>query len=151
MYAPRVEVEKFYRYPINVLLIIGMSFFCTTAQAATKDNFLIRNTGDIVQICSVSPEDRLYTQAIHFCHGFLVGIYRSQSEFYSNPGLSPLVCLPETLPSPANSGIDEVELSRNRIITEYIQWVKARPDYLQDSVVATVMKYLVDHFPCKDD
>lgn len=144
-------MEKFYKRPISVLLIICISFFCKTAQTTTEDNFLIRNTGDIVQLCSISPEDRIYTQAIHFCHGFLVGVYRSQSEFYSNPGLSPLVCLPETLPSPANSGISAVELSRNQMIAGYIRWVKAHPDYLQDSVVVTVMKYLIDHFPCKDD
>ncbi len=146
-------MKFFLKYLIYIILLLvaSMGFFGTTAQAATEKNFLVRNTQDIVQLCSVSPEDKLYTQAIHFCHGFLVGIYRTQNEFFSNPGLSPLVCLPESFPSPIKSGVREVELSRNQTITGYIQWAKTNSDYMQDSVVTTVMKYLIDHFPCEQD
>ena len=41
---------------------------------------------------TASPADPFYKEAIHFCHGYLVGVYQYQQEFYGNPGLSPLVC-----------------------------------------------------------
>ena len=51
------------------------------AQAAvTEDSFLVRNTGDLVDLCSAAPTDRLYTAASNFCHGFTVGVFRVLQE-----------------------------------------------------------------------
>lgn len=108
------------------------------SQAATKDNFLARNTQDIIELCTAAPTDPLYTQAIHFCHGYLVGVYQYQNDFYSSPGFSPLVCPPDPKPS------------RNQTIADYIDWVKAHPEYLQERTSDTVMKFLIEKYPCAD-
>ncbi len=145
-------MNLFYRRITNILLLFfGMVCYVVSTHAATKENFLVRDTQDIVSLCSVSPEDALYTQAIHFCHGYLVGIYHYQNEFYSRPGLTPLVCMPEADSSSIDTKVKQVRLSRNQTIAEYIQWVSEYPDYLKEPVVDTVMKYLIDHFPCNDD
>ncbi|GKS70431.1 hypothetical protein W03_24350 [Nitrosomonas sp. PY1] len=142
------------RIPVNLLMIVMMGIGCLVAsvQAATENNFMVKNTQDIVELCSVSQEDKLYTQAIHFCHGYLVGIYHYQNELYKSPGLSPIVCIPKLYhPASVNSEAERIELSRNHIITGYIQWVKEHPDYLKESIVNSLMKYLVNNYSCKDD
>ncbi|AKH37997.1 hypothetical protein BCL69_100834 [Nitrosomonas communis] len=118
------------------IAIIMAGCLTTQSQAATKDNFLARNAQDIIELCTASPADPLYKEAIHFCHGYLVGVYQYQQDFYSNPGLSPLVCPPDPKPS------------RNQAIANYVEWMKAHPEYLKERAVDTVMKYLIEKFPC---
>ncbi|PXW79683.1 hypothetical protein C8R34_1631 [Nitrosomonas sp. Nm84] len=143
-----------FRSPVTLLMMvmIGISYLMAPVQAATENNFMVKNTQDIVELCSVSPEDKLYTQAIHFCHGYLVGVYHYQNELYKSPGLSPIICIPKLHhPASVNSEIERVELSRNHTISGYIQWVKEHPEYLKESIVDSLMKYLVDNYSCKDD
>lgn len=118
--------------------MIMMGCLATQSQAATNDNFLARNTQDIIELCTASPTDPLYKEALHFCHGYLVGVYQYQHDFYSEPGFSPLVCPPTPKPS------------RNQTIAEYVEWVKTHPEYLQERTVDTVMKFLIEKFPCAD-
>jgi hypothetical protein len=108
------------------------------SQAVTQDNFLVRNTQDIIELCSVTPTDPLYTAATHFCQGYLVGAYHYQEAFYNGPGLSPLVCPPNPKPS------------RNQAIAQFVEWAKSHPEYAQERTVDTLMKYLVENWPCKD-
>ena len=124
------------RWICSAIIVTGC--MATQSQAVTKDNFLARDTQDIIELCSASPTDPLYKEAIHFCHGYLVGIYQYQHDFYSNPGFSPLVCPPDPKPS------------RNQTIANYVEWVKTHPEYLKERAVDTAMKFLTEKFPCED-
>lgn len=139
----------FVRWWVCIMIVIVGSM-AMQSHAATKDNFLARDTKDIIELCSVSPEDPLYTQAIHFCHGYLVGAFHYQKVFYSRPGFSPLVCLPEPNPLPNETLEEHIGLSRTQIIEEYVQWANNNPEYWQEPTVDTLMKFLIDKFPCKD-
>lgn len=139
----------FVRWWIYVTIAV-VGCLAMQSQAATKDNFLARDTQDIIELCSVSPEDPIYTEAIHFCHGFLIGAYRYQKVFYSRPGFSPLVCAPEPNPSPTETLAEYAGMTRTKIIAEYVQWTKNNPEYLKEPIVDTLMKFLIDKFPCKD-
>ena len=130
--------------------IVVVGSLAMQSQAATKDNFLARDTQDIIELCQVSPNDPLYTQAIHFCHGYLVGAFHYQMVFYSRPGFSPLVCLPERNLSATETMAEHVGMSRTKTIAEYVQWAQNNPDYLKEPAVDTLMKFLIDKYPCKD-
>ncbi len=106
------------------------------SQAVTQDNFLVRNTQDIIELCTVSPSDPLYVAATHFCQGYLVGAYHYQEAFYSGPEFSPLVCPPEPKPS------------RNQAIEQFIEWAKAHPEYAKERAVDTAMRFAVERWPC---
>jgi hypothetical protein len=60
--------------------------FCTAATIGsaeanvTQDNFLMASTGDLVNLCSATEADPLYTAAVNFCQGFAVGVYRVLQE-----------------------------------------------------------------------
>ena len=69
-------MNRFVRWWIYVTIVV-VGCLAMQSQAATKDNFLARDTQDIIELCSVSPSDPLYTEAIHFCHGYLVSGYDS--------------------------------------------------------------------------
>ncbi|HUL14134.1 MAG TPA: Rap1a/Tai family immunity protein [Methylococcaceae bacterium] len=120
--------------------VAGAALTCLAieSQAVTQDNFLARNTQDIVELCTVSATDPLYVAATHFCQGYLVGAYHYQEAFYSEPGLTPLVCPPNPKPS------------RNEAIAQFIRWAQSHPQYLKERTVDSMMKFLIETWPCKD-
>jgi hypothetical protein len=60
----------------RVTLASAFSLASSAAGAADPDNFRVRTTEDLVQLCSVEPADPNYVAAIHFCHGFGSGAYQ---------------------------------------------------------------------------
>ena len=72
-----------------VLLLPGL------AVAVTEEDFKARTTQNLLNLCTVSPDDPLYNQAINFCHGYLVGAFH----YYLSEGVLELVCLPDPPPS----------------------------------------------------
>jgi len=120
-------------------LCLAASFLAlvTASHAVTKDNFLVRDTNDIIALCTAPGTDPLYTAAVHFCHGYLVGAYHYQDALYSGPGRTPLVCPPNPKPS------------RDQAIAGYIAWARQHPEYGKALTVNTMMKYAVERWPCK--
>ena len=57
------------------LLMLIMSMAPMGAMAATPDQFRVRSTADLVEICTTPANDTLYAAAMGFCHGFAVGAY----------------------------------------------------------------------------
>jgi hypothetical protein len=84
-------------------------------------------------------DDPLYMAAVHFCEGYLVGAYHYQEALYSGPDQTPLVCPPNPKPS------------RDQAIAEYIAWAKSHPEYGKELAVNTMMKYLIEHWPCQGE
>ncbi len=118
----------------NLGALAGLSL---QAQAVTQEQFVVRSTQDIIDVCTTAPADPLYTAAINFCHGYLVGAYHYQEALYSGPGMKPVVCHPEPKPT------------RNEAIAAYIQWAKSHPEYAKDRAVDTLAKFLAESWPCK--
>jgi len=107
------------------------------AGAAGEKDFEVQTTENIINLCTASPDDPLYHQAINFCHGFLVGAYRYYEAAGSGPGGLNLVCLPDPPPS------------RNDSFAMFVEWVKAHPQYLKENPVETEFRFLMQKWPCK--
>lgn len=128
------------RKPIRQLLGYGfaaMACLSLQAQAITPEHFVVHNTQDIIDVCATDATDPLYTAAIHFCHGYLVGTYQYQESLYSGPNIKQVVCFPEPRPT------------RNEGISKYIQWATVHPEYAKDRAVDTLARFLVETWPCK--
>lgn len=106
------------------------------AQRLTRDTFLLRNSGDLIALCSANSSDPLYTAAVNFCQGFVVGVVRVLNEEDSARGAARLFCLPEPPPS------------RDQGIAGLVQWAKARPDQMGRQPADTVAAFLAQRFPC---
>ena len=43
--------------------------------AVTEADFEVKTTQNLLNLCTAAPNDPRYREAIHFCHGYLVGAY----------------------------------------------------------------------------
>jgi hypothetical protein len=106
------------------------------ASATTPEHFVLRTGADYVELCSTPPDDPLYTAAIHFCHGFGVGVYQTMMALTNNDKLTPIMC-PSNPPPTRNEGLQR-----------FLAWAKQHPDYLHDPPADVLGRFLVEQFPC---
>ena len=118
------------------LLLVMVFLLPGLAAAVTEKDFEAETTQSIVNLCTATPEDPLYHQAINFCQGYLVGAYDYYETAHSGPKAFKLVCLPDPPPS------------RNEAIDMFIKWVKARPQYWKERPVETEFRFLMERWPC---
>jgi hypothetical protein len=105
------------------------------AGVITEDEFLLRTTGDLVELCKAAPTDSFYTAAINFCHGFSTGVYRVLEE-ESRAGSRHVFCLPDPPPH------------RNDAIAAFVQWADANPDQKNQLPTDGIATYLTKKYPC---
>ena len=82
---------------IGVLFAVVLLIPALTSAAQQKD-FVVQSTEDIIALCTTAPDDPLYTAAIHFCQGYLVGAYAYYAAEASGPEGERLVCFPNNPP-----------------------------------------------------
>jgi len=127
-----------YNHVLASLAVGLLAGFGLPAQAVTQDHFVVHDTRDIIELCTTPKTDPLYTAAIHFCQGYLVGAYHYQEALFSGPGIKPVVCFPEPKPT------------RDEAIGQFIEWAKAHPQYAKDRPVETSSRFMAETWPCKD-
>jgi len=120
-----------------ILLLVAAILFPGFAGAVSEKDFEVQATENLINLCTASPDDPLYHQAINFCHGYLVGAYRYYEAAGSGPAGLKLVCLPDPPPS------------RNDSVAMFVEWVKAHPQYLKENPVETEFRFLMEKWPCK--
>lgn len=107
------------------------------AAAVTTDNFLARNTADILALCSAADTDPIGEIAVNFCQGYLVGAFQFYTSEGSGPGGSPRICLPNPPPT------------RNEGVAMFVAWAGRHPEYAGERGVDTFARFLDVTFPCK--
>ena len=117
---------------VAVLLLPGL------ALAVEPEDFQVTATRELIDLCSTHPDDPLYAQAIHFCHGYLVGAVHYYLASMSGPGSVKLVCLPEP------------RVSRTEAVKMFVDWAKAHPQYMDELPVETEFRFLIEKWPCKE-
>jgi hypothetical protein len=116
--------------------VLGVTALPTSGNAAvTEDQFLLRTTGDLVELCKATPSDTFYTAATNFCHGFSLGVYRVLEE-ESRAGSRRMFCMPDTAPH------------RTDAIAAFVQWADANPDQKNQLPTDGIATYLTKTYPC---
>jgi len=124
--------------PKSIVLSLMIIFLLPGfASAVTEKDFQAETTQNIVNLCTASPDDPLYHQAINFCHGYLVGAYHYHEASSAGPGGVKLVCMPDPQPS------------RNAAIEMFIEWAKAHPKHWGEPPVEAEFRFLMEKWPCK--
>ena len=121
----------------TVLLVVIVFLSPGFAGAVTEKDFVADTTQDLLDLCTASPDDPLYDQAIGFCHGYLVGAWDYYEAQSSGPKGVQFVCPPEPMPS------------RNDSINMFIEWAQAHPQYRQKRPVDTEFRFLAEKWSCK--
>lgn len=119
-------------------LLLFASFVTGAAKAnVTDEDFVAKKTQNILNLCTASPQDPHYREAIHFCHGYLVGAYHYYQAQTEDKQELKLFCPPEPKPT------------RNESIAMFVSWAQAHPQYMNETPVETEFRFLIEKWPCK--
>lgn len=116
--------------------LLATVIFPVSAYSVTVDDFNLKTTKNLLNLCNASSEDPQYQQAIHFCHGYLLGAYHYHMSANNGSDGQALVCFPEPKPT------------RNEAVKKVILWFQQHPDYLNELPVETEFRALTDLWPC---
>ncbi len=109
------------------------------AAPVAQDDFLLGTTANLVSLCGADKADPLYTAAINFCHGFVVGTYRMVViEEAASRNKRKSICMP-----PAGTP------SREQAIAGFITWAADKPKTLASSPTDGLAEYMIAQYPCK--
>ena len=118
-------------------LLLVAALAAGPASAAGIENFSVRTAADLVALCSADPASDTYVAAIHFCQGFGVGAYQYYLAQTAEDPSSQYVCLPNPPPT------------RNEAMAAFVAWANAHPEYMDNSPVDAIFRYLGETYPCK--
>jgi hypothetical protein len=99
-------------------------------------DFQVRNTRDLVALCSAVPGSELYVAAINFCHGYGVGAFQYYQVLEASVPGHRIFCAPEPRPS------------RTAVIEGFLRWASAHPEYQEEPAVESIFRYLGTTYPC---
>lgn len=116
-------------------LLATSIFLPAVSQAVAPINFEVRYNADLVALCSTPPSDPNYVAAIHFCHGAAVGFARYYEAISAGKDFQHLFCVPQAV-------------KRNDVLTRYVAYSKAHPDYDREAVGNVLLKFLIETYPC---
>ena len=123
--------------PKSIVLFVLIVFLLPGfAGAVSEKDFKANTAQDLVNLCTASPDDSMYHQAINFCHGYFVGAFHYYEAMSSGPKGVKFVCLPDPRPS------------RNEAINMIVEWVQANPQYLTGTPVEAQFRFMMHKWPC---
>jgi hypothetical protein len=118
--------------------LLSILFVTGTAKAdVTNEDFVARKTQNLINLCTASPQDPHYRDAIHFCHGYLVGAFHYYQAATADEREVKILCHPEPKPS------------RNEVIDMFVSWAQQHPEYMNELPVETEFRFLAEQYPCK--
>ena len=113
-----------------VLLASGAS------RAATEANFGANTTGDLVELCTATPDNPIGTAAVNFCEGFAQGAVLVEMQNQAAFRGPKLFCMPNPPPS------------RNQAVNDFVNWARSSPDRLAQSSTVGLFRFLSERYPC---
>jgi Rap1a immunity proteins len=105
-------------------------------EAATEANFGPTTTGDLVELCTATPDNGIGTAAVNFCEGFAQGaVLVELQNMVAFRGPKPF-CMPNPPPT------------RNEALSEFVNWARASPDRMAASSTDGLFRFLSERYPC---
>jgi hypothetical protein len=104
------------------------------SEAVTTEDFVLKDAGDLLELCNVEAGNEVAKEAIHFCHGFISGTYRYHESLA--PKFGRVVCPPEGVTR--NDGV--------RIFTDFL---RANPQHRKGSPTEVLMESWTANYPCR--
>lgn len=108
----------------------------STGRAVTEANFDLKSAGDLVALCSATPDNGIGTAALNFCEGYFQGavtVEMLNMAVFRGPKL---FCLPNPPPTRAVT------------MSEFVSWARAAPDRLAQSPTDGLFGFLKGRYPC---
>lgn len=123
------------------MLRLGAAALALAAGAAsaqvTKENFTLRTMRDFIALCGVGRDDPNAAAAIHFCHGYYVGVDHS-AEILGRPLRGIVYCPP-----------DGLQVTRNQLIEMVVTYHRQNPQYAAEAPIEGIIRWAAAAYPCK--
>jgi len=124
----------------NVILVIALALALPlTANAVDLQDFKLKTTQDLFDLCSTDEDNPKYVAAIHACHGYIAGAIHYHDAVTDREDLKRLICYPPTA-------------VMSEAIIAYLSWCKANQgnkEIMSEAPVIGVVKALAGKYPCK--
>jgi hypothetical protein len=113
-----------------ILLFVASGAITTGALAQNPLPNSDASTAAFVALC----QNRADVEAQNFCFGFGEGVYQS-FVMQRSPNSKPTICIPKGM-------------SRDTVLSEFLVWTQARPQYNGDYAAKTIIRFLSSRYPC---
>jgi Rap1a immunity proteins len=122
---------------VRSLVVVSFLVPGLAGAAVTDEDFEVRTTRNLLNLCAVSADDPRAKEAIQMCQGYLVGAYHYYLATNSGKDSMRLVCIPNPPPS------------RNEAVALFVGWAKANPKFMNEAPVDSEFRFLSEKWPCK--
>ena len=116
------------------LILVAALMLSGVAVAADTNTFQVRTADDLVRVCSLTPEDPLYKNAMGLCHGVLLGAWGYYDSTVSAENR--FVCAPNP------------KTTRAAVMSGFVTWAESNSQYMNDVPVDALFRYLAASYPC---
>jgi hypothetical protein len=113
-----------------ILLFVASGAITTGALAQNPLPNSDASTAAFVALC----QNRADVEAQNFCFGFGEGVYQS-FVMQRSPNAKQTICIPKGM-------------SRDTVLSEFLVWTQARPQYNGDYAAKTIIRFLSSRYPC---
>lgn len=117
--------------PMTLLAFVAASID-TTHASINQDHFLVRNTADLVELCSAINSD----SARGFCYGFAVAEFRMLWAEDMARKSHHLLCVPSPQPT------------RDEVLAGFVDWAKANPAQSLRPATEGFRAFIKDKYGC---
>lgn len=120
----------------RIVLALGLLLPLSAHADVSRENFLLRTTGDLLALCSVRGDDPNAIAAIHFCHGYALGL-RHYAEATGQVFRGALFC------PPAGPG-----LTRDESVRSFVGWAATHGQYMNEPPFDGLLRWAMATWPC---
>lgn len=121
---------------LGLVLSVVLSFAWLSASAVDVDDFHVRTTRDLFDLCSAKVDHELHDAAKGFCLGFVDAAHDYHHALTSGDLLAPIACSPEGT-------------TREDAVNIFLNWARANPDLMDsESAINGLMRAVSEKWPC---
>jgi hypothetical protein len=123
----------------SVLLALGVALAPLTPWAQTDgyslDDYQLRTSGDLLDICSLDSAHAQYWEARGFCLGYFAGGIDLHDALAVGEDFPQIAC-------PAQG------VTRSDVVETFVTYAQAHPEHLDERPMDTVFRSVADRWPC---
>ena len=121
-------------------IVAALALWPTHVSAVDLAAFGLKNTGDLLAVCSTPESDAAYKEASAYCFGFLEGAVGYHNALTTHKNMKRLTCYP-------------VGTTRADGVKVFVAWARARENdtrAMSEAPVIGFMRAVGAQWPCKE-
>ena len=123
----------------SVALALGVALVPLTVWAQTKgytlDDYQLRTSGDLLDICALDPSNSQDWEARGFCLGYFAGGIDLHDALAATRDYPRIACPSEGV-------------TRDDVVATFVAYAQAHPEHLNEPPMDTVFRAVIDRWPC---